>query len=221
MDDFRAGAPSGAHVDLVALPSDLTDYAELATHFEKTLRLTPNSILIAESFSGPLAILLAERIGVAALVLCNTFAKAPYFSALGLLPLSLIARIPPPLFLLRYFIVGSGAPNSMVEQVRKAVEGVSPEVMANRTRSALTVDVTRELARCSCPILYLRGTQDHVIHEWSLETIVRSATVPVTVADIPAPHLLLKTAPREAWRAINVFLASPTPPTPAPSPPSC
>jgi len=208
MDDFRAAAPSDARVDVVALPLEMSDYSELADNFEATLGLTLDSILIAESFSGPLAIILAARTRVEALILCNTFATAPYLSALGLFPLSLIARIPPPSLFLRHFIVGAGATDSIVGQVRKAVERVPPGTLAKRARSALKVDVTRELARCTCPILYLQGTEDHVIHQRNGNAIVKAATVPVQVARIPGPHLVLKTAPRVAWSAIESFLES-------------
>lgn len=150
--------------------------------------------------------MLAQRIGVAALILCNTFAKTPYFRAFAHLPLEMIARIPPPSFLVRYFIVGADTSDSLVVQVRKAVERVPADVLAKRARSTLHVDVTDALARCTMPILYLRGTKDHVIHDWSVETIVSAATVPVSVARIAGPHLLLKTAPRESWNAIGAFL---------------
>ena len=206
LNDFAAAAPGGARVELAALPTHLVDYEALASHFAATLRITPESVLIAESFSGPLAIMLAERFGVAALILCNTFAKAPYPRALGWLPLSLIARVPPPSFFLRYFIVGSDASDLVVSAVRKAVERVPANTLARRASSALKVDVTRELARCTSPILYLRGTPDHVIRKRSLDVIVRTATVPVSVANFAAPHLLLKTSPREAWSAIESFL---------------
>jgi pimeloyl-[acyl-carrier protein] methyl ester esterase len=207
MDDFVAAAPSDAQIEVVALPMQLLDYSELASHYAKTLRLTPDSVLIAESFSGPLAIMLAERCRVAALILCNTFAKAPYPQALAALPLSLLARIPPPAPLVRYFIVGPNASDKIVRQVRAAVASVPARVLAFRARSALRVDVTFELARCTSPILYLRGTEDHLVHKKSVEAVVEAASVPVSVAQIPGPHLLLKTSPREAWRAIGEFLA--------------
>jgi pimeloyl-[acyl-carrier protein] methyl ester esterase len=209
LDEFQAAAPPDAHVEIAALPTHLSEFSELASHFEKTLPLTSDSILIAESFSGPLAIILAERSGAAALILCNTFAKAPYFSAFRFLPLALIARIPPPSFLVRYFVIGGRAPNTTVDQVKRVVDSVPADVFAKRARSALKVDVTRELARCRSRILCLHGTRDHTIRKWSLDAIVRAATMPVTVVDIDAPHLLLKTSPREAWGAIEAFLANP------------
>jgi pimeloyl-[acyl-carrier protein] methyl ester esterase len=208
MDDFVATAPSDARVEVVALPTQPLGYAELASHFESTLRLTPDSVLIAESFSGPLAILLAERCTVAALILCNTFAKGPYLRALGVLPLILFARIPPPQFLVRYFIVGSSASDALVERVREVIASVPADLLASRARSALRIDVTSQLARCTSPILYLRGTQDHLVRERSVKAVVEAASEPVFVSYVKkAPHLLLKTSPREAWRAIGEFLA--------------
>jgi pimeloyl-[acyl-carrier protein] methyl ester esterase len=207
LDDFAAAAPNDVRIDLVALPTQHLDYSELASHFATTLRLTPDSVLVAESFSGPLAILLAARCRVAALILCGTFARAPYPRALRALPLSLLARIPPPSSLVRYFAVGPDASDKLVRQVRDVIASVPSELFAFRARSVLRVDVTTELARCLIPILYLRGSEDRLVHKRSVEVIVKAASVPVSVARITACHLLLRTAPREAWHAIGEFLA--------------
>jgi pimeloyl-[acyl-carrier protein] methyl ester esterase len=203
--DFAAAAPSDVNVELAALPQEKVDYPALASHFESTLRLSSDSVLVAESFSGPIAIMLAERINVAALILCNTFAKAPYPGVLRVLPLSLIARIPPPSFAVRFFAVGSDAPTQLVERVRATIASVPSELLAFRSRCALTVDVSSQLSRCASPILYLRGTADRLVREKSVEEIVAVAPS-VSVARIPGPHLVLTTAPRESWRSITDFL---------------
>jgi pimeloyl-ACP methyl ester carboxylesterase len=207
LEDFADAAPSDVLAELVALPTQRLDYPALASHFTTTLRLAPDSVLVAESFSGPLAIMLAERCGVAALILCNTFAKAPYPSALRALPLSLVSRIPPPATLVRHFAVGPNASAQLVRRVRATVASVPSGVLAFRTRCALTVDVTTELSRCVVPILYLRGTNDRLVSDKSVDEIIAAASAPVSVARIPGPHLLLTTAPREAWRAISDFLS--------------
>jgi pimeloyl-ACP methyl ester carboxylesterase len=211
LNDFLAAAPSDARVELVVLPTRLVDYGDLASHLAQTLRLTPGSVLIAESFSGPLAIMLAERRRVAALILCNTFARAPYPRALRALPLSLFTRIPPPKSLVRYFIVGRAASDKLVRQVRAVVASIPAKTLGLRAQSALSVDVTSELARLTSPILYLRGTEDRLVHERSVKAVVKAASAPVTVTRIAAPHLLLKTSPREAWRAIGEFLGDTIP----------
>jgi pimeloyl-[acyl-carrier protein] methyl ester esterase len=207
LEDFATEAPSDVRVELQALPTEELDYPALAAHFRTTLRLGPETVLLAESFSGPLAIMLAEEVGVAVLILCNTFAKAPYPSALRVLPLSLLARFRPPPTLVRYFAVGSDASAELVGRVRATVASVPSRVLAFRTRCALSVDVTSELARCAMPILYLRGTRDRLVRDNSVDEIVAAASGAVSIARIPGPHLVLTTAPREAWRAIGEFLA--------------
>jgi pimeloyl-ACP methyl ester carboxylesterase len=207
LNEFVAGAPADAQVEAVALPLERLSYAELAARLSESLHLDSNSVLIAESFSGPLAILMAERSPVRALVLCNTFAKHPYPRWLASLPHGLVAMIPPPAAIIRYFIVGENAPDDLVARVRAAVASVPPATLAFRARVALTVDVTAHLAACKMPILYLRATDDRVVREWSLRQIVRAARVPVSVARLPGPHLLLAIAPEESWRAITEFIA--------------
>jgi pimeloyl-ACP methyl ester carboxylesterase len=207
LEDFAAAAPSDVRVELVALPTERFDYLALASLFATTLGIGPDTVLVAESFSGPLAILLAERVGAAALILCNTFARAPYPSALRALPLSLFARIPPPPSLVRHFAVGPDAPAQLVRQVRATIAAVPSGLLAFRTRCVLTVDVSAELARCAMPILYVRGTEDRLVRDKSVEEIVAAASAPVSVARIPGPHLILSTSPREVWRSVGDFLA--------------
>ncbi|MBK5188460.1 MAG: alpha/beta hydrolase [Gemmatimonadaceae bacterium] len=207
LDDFAAAAPRDVQVELVALPTERLGYSALASHFERTLRLTSDSVLIAESFSGPLAIMLAERCEVGALVLCNTFASAPYPGALRALPLSLLDRIPPPAAVVRHFIVGPHASDSLIGEVRAAVASVPAGLLGFRARGTLTVDVRPELARCTAPILYLRGTEDRLVRNRSVRAVIEAASQPVSVARIAGPHLLLKTAPSASWRAILEFLA--------------
>jgi pimeloyl-ACP methyl ester carboxylesterase len=62
-------------------------------------------VIIAESFSGPLALALAERHSVAALVFCNSFVVAPKSPALGWLPWPFLFKLPVPGFLLRRYML--------------------------------------------------------------------------------------------------------------------
>lgn len=206
-DDFIAAAPAGAEIDVVPLPAERLDYPTLATRFASTLHLTAETVLIAESFSGPLAIMLAARHLAGALILCNTFAVHPYTRALGFLPLELLARARTPDIIIRHYIVGPNASDNLVNQVRAAITSVPAGIFGFRAHQALRVDVSAQMAQCKLPILYLRGTADHLVRQKSVREIVDAATVPVSVAYLAGPHLLLKTAPHEAWHAINEFLS--------------
>ena len=90
-------------LDVVALPPRPFGYAELADHLSPTLQLTPDTILLAESFSGPLAITLAARHAVAALVLCNSFVAPPRARALRAFAIPLLFHVRPPASLVRRF----------------------------------------------------------------------------------------------------------------------
>src|SRR5215207_6227719 len=131
-DDFVRAAPAAVRPDVVSLPREPLGYAELVERLAPRLQLTPDTILLAESFSGPLAILLAQRQQIAALVLCNTFVMPPRPRALAVLPLAPFFRLPLPAAVVRRFLVGSDAPDTLVERVRAAVASVPPTVLAAR-----------------------------------------------------------------------------------------
>jgi pimeloyl-[acyl-carrier protein] methyl ester esterase len=206
---FVRAAPPGLQLDVVSLPPERLGYEALVERLAPRLQLTPTTILIAESFSGPLAILLAQSQRIAALVLCNTFVKPPGPRALAALPLASLFHLPLPAILVRQYLVGPEAPDILVARVRSTIAAVPPAVLAARLSSVLSVDVAGDFARCTAPLLYLRGTRDRVVSEPSVQALVSAASVPVSVVRIPGPHLLLQTAPEAAWRAIEEYAFKP------------
>lgn len=206
-DEFVRAAPADVRCDVVALPREALSYPELAERVAPQLELTPDTILLAESFSGPIAIQIAASQRLAALVLCNTFVVPPGPRVLASLPLTPFFHLPLPSFMIRRYLVGANASDALVERVRVAVESVPPRVLASRVSNVLRVDVAGALGRCSAPIVYLRGTEDRAVPEASVRALVGAASVPIQVVRIPAPHLLLQAAPEAAWRAIEDSLA--------------
>jgi len=208
-DDFVCAAPATVRPEVVPLPREPFGYVELVEHLAPQLRLTTDTILLAESFSGPLAVLLAQRHEIAALVLCNSFVTPPRARALAALTLSPLFHLPLPAAVIRWFLVGANAPDALVARIRAAVASVPPAVLAARMASVLRVDVSDALARCSSPIVYLRGSEDRLVPEASANAVVKAASAPVSLVRIPGPHLLLQAAPRAAWRAIEDAVLEP------------
>ena len=206
-DNFLRAAPPDVQLDVCALPHDPVDYAGLATHLAPRLQLSSATVLLAESFSGPLAIMLAETNAVAALVLCNSFVEPPRSRALRVLARPWVFRRPPPVAFIRRFLVGREASDDLVARVRSVIASVPPAVLAGRLRTALSSSVAQRLARCAVPVLYLRGTADRVVPESSVDAVVRAAPDRMSVVRLDAPHLLIQVAPDAAWRAINSALA--------------
>src|SRR5438552_6735197 len=158
--------------------------------------------LFAESFSGPIGIVLAARNDIAGLVLCNTFAVLPRSWVLKALLRPALLRLRAPAALVRYYLVGRDASDSLVARVRATVASVAAAVLAARSRNVLTVNVLAELAKCRAPIVYLRGSEDRLLSEASVDSIVAGAKVPVSVVRIPGPLFLLQVDPDAACRAI-------------------
>ncbi|HEX8394123.1 MAG TPA: hypothetical protein VF665_17400 [Longimicrobium sp.] len=202
--DFAALAPAGFAPQTVALPAEELGYDALARRLGDELRVGPDCIIVAESFSGPLGIRLAAKGGAAALVLCNSFVAPPRHRALRLVALPIAFRAAPPAWAIRHFLVGAGASAALVDEVRAAIASVPPAVLAARLAAVLTADAARWLPHCPAPILYLRGTRDRLVPDVALRRI--SDAHPTQVARMDAPHLLLQAAPAAAWSAITRFL---------------
>jgi len=205
-ENFIQAAPPDLDLYSVRFPHEALSYADLAERVAPTLRLDADTFLLAESFSGPLAILLAARHRVTGLVLCNSFVVAPRPKALALFARSIVFRIRPPGTLLPRYLVGSTASDTLVEQVRAAIAEVPPATLAFRMRLVLRADVTDALRRSSIPILYLRSTEDRLVRNASVDTLVAVAPGHVAVAPVRGPHLLLQAAPDAAWPAIRKFI---------------
>jgi pimeloyl-ACP methyl ester carboxylesterase len=180
-------------------------YDELANWVARVVPDAP-IVVIAESFSGPLAVSLAERRPVAALVFCNTFVVTPRSSALQWLASPLLFRLPMPGFLLRRYVLRADADDTLVREVSDAVAAVPAAVLAFRLRLVLAVDATDTLARCVTPALYLRGTEDRLVPELASDRMVSARRM--RIVPVAGPHLLLQANPLGAWQAIVPFLDS-------------
>jgi pimeloyl-ACP methyl ester carboxylesterase len=199
-----AHIPAFVPVTSVELPAKPVSYEQLIQFVE--LPESERLVLIAESFSGPLAVGLAQRHRVAAIVFCNSFISSPRSSALGLFVTPLIFRFRIPQILLRHFAVGTTASADLVQLVAGTIETVPPSVLAARLRSVFNVDVSIAFSRLDVPILYLRGTEDRLVTDSSWQHM--AALRRVSIARLPGPHFLLQTHPKDAWNSIRDFLDS-------------
>lgn len=204
---FHRAAPEGIKAAVVPLPLRSDSYRGLTEYLLHELDLQPQTVLVAESFSGPLAIALAARRPVGGLVLCNSFALPPAPRVLSVLARPWLFRLPIPAWGIRRYLVGPTADRTLVTAVRNAIREVPAAVLAGRLRGVLTVDAVPQLRAVRCPILYLRGTQDHLVPGASGALIHALTTAPVQITELPGPHLLLQAAPDLAWRAIVRFVA--------------
>lgn len=200
---------------VVALPADVPrGYDELLDWLESRLPTEPFGLL-AESFSGPLAIRLAARHPerVTHLVLAATFLRSPLhfwlapFAALA--RPSLFAR-PPPAIGIRALLAGWDAPPDLVDTIRKAMAVLPGEVAAARARAALAADEAATLATIEAPTLWITATADRLLRPGH-QVDLRAARPDADIALIEGPHTILQRRPQESVAAIERFLSSGTP----------
>jgi pimeloyl-[acyl-carrier protein] methyl ester esterase len=171
--------------------------------------LPEQCVLLAESFSGPIAIAVAARYPgrIRCLVLCATFAVSP-FRAL----LSGVRFVPKRMFrpnlllptMVDHFCF-SGASVSVRPSPVAVVSSVPPAIMRARLACLGRIDVRALLPRITTPTLYLRGSTDRIVSSrLSLELTSQLPNVTVTV--INGPHLLLQARPRECAATIATFI---------------
>jgi pimeloyl-[acyl-carrier protein] methyl ester esterase len=182
-------------------------YAELESLVRQGLPRDERYVLLAESFSGPIAIRVAASPppGLAALILCGTFAKNPFP---WLRPVrGLAVRVPfksMPRWLRAPLLWGSGDPRRAPPSAQRASAGVAPAVIRRRLHEVLTVDVTTQLAAIELPILILRPTRDRLVPRAAARLLAQASHA--EVADIEGPHLLLQSRPVESAAAVLRFL---------------
>ncbi len=191
----------------IAYPRDATlDYAALTAFAAEALPKEGPFVLIAESFSGPIAIELAARKpdGLIGLVLCASFAKAPTSPVLRLFE-TLLRAIPTgrlPLGLAMPWLMGRWSTRDWTRRVREAVRSVSVEAMRARLRAAAEVDVTRLIPQIDCPLLYLKASRDRLIGDAGWRAI-RDLSRNAVCMEIDGPHFLLQAKPLECAAAVK------------------
>jgi pimeloyl-[acyl-carrier protein] methyl ester esterase len=206
---FVTRCPPGMTVQTVEYDRvEATSYDSLCEH---VAALLPDSEFCALgwSFSGPLALKLAARNipGLRGIILVTTFAWRP----MRHLPAWCTRFVRPSMFTLyplasmgQALLQGYSTPELRALQ-SEAFARTTPSSLATRVRMLLEVDVRSELRSCPVPILYLRASQDRVIHRGHGQQILAEAPR-ATLVDLPGPHLCLATHPDDAWNAIEAFV---------------
>jgi pimeloyl-[acyl-carrier protein] methyl ester esterase len=204
-DRFVAAAPADITLRAQPLPNELPLNYDALTDWV-IARLPPDPVvLIAESFSGPVALLVADRCPrVIALALCATFVEPPAPSVIARIPRR-IWNVTPPLALIRALLTGGD--RALAADIQRTVRALSGDIIAHRIASALHVNVKAELQRCSKALLCLSATRDWIVPARSAATI-RALKPSATFVEIDGPHMLLQTRAAESWRAIEPFIQS-------------
>lgn len=174
---FIEALPRSLDAIAVPYPSDhYLSYVEL----ERLVRLAcPNAepfVLLAESFSTPLAIQFAATApeNLRGLVLCAGFTASPiqgWMRVVGSLLAPLLVRLPLPNTAIKLLLLGKKAPVATVAALRETISSIQPDVLAARLRAVLACDMA--LSQIAAPILYIRAENDRLVGISCLEEVLR------------------------------------------------
>ncbi len=203
--------PSHLSPVVVSYPNDKPlSYAELIRFVKLQVPSNEDYVLLAESFSGPVAIeISASRPAhLKALVLSATFVSNPALISqrMSFLLRELFFKLTPPHVVASRYLLGEKPPIDLVETFLSAKRSVPPDVLAFRMRSVMNADVRRAFAACRLPVLYLFATQDRLVKRRSLAQM-QKINPQMAVVEIEGPHLLLQREPAKSVEAITHFLS--------------
>lgn len=209
--DLISELPPTLNVKIAKYPTQqFLSYSELVAC---VLEIIPNSnpfLLVAESFSTPLAVKVAvtRPPKLAGLVLCAGFVTNPVGSwtfLVRVLARPMLFRLSPPEFALEHFLIGSSAPRTLGSTIHQALRQVNPAVLAGRVSAVLNCDARGDLARTQVPLMYIQAAGDRLVREECFKEIQRLRP-DTTLVSIPAPHLVFQREPRKATEVIMRFI---------------
>jgi pimeloyl-ACP methyl ester carboxylesterase len=206
---FLREMEGGVPTRIIGYPRDQPlGYAELELLVRRSLPQGGRYVLLAESYSGPVAIRVAADPppGLAGVILCATFAKNPFPWLRAVRALAV--RVPfksLPRWLRAALLWGSSDPNRAPPQAERASASVTKTVIRRRLHEVLTVDVTARLADITVPTLILAATRDRIVPR-SAARLIAQRTRRGELQEIDGPHLLLQSRPAESAAAVLRFL---------------
>ena len=189
---------------------EVLSYAELTEYVVQRVPEQGEFIIIAESYAGPLALMVCERIParVKALVLACTFVTnpRPWLS----IPVKWWLRdwmlgIKPRDWMVKALVTGFDVSDAMLARIYTIVRQVAPAVMRHRLYDVFAVDVRDKLTQCVVPMLHLYGEHDHLILNYSTREIQRLRP-DIPSIGIDGPHYIYQLRPQQCSEHIEEFL---------------
>lgn len=210
LQDF-AKASAGSNCRIIQYPADQElDYAQLAEFVRPLLPSDEPFFLLAESFSGPVAALLAagELRNLKGVIFVCTFLTNPRPELAAAKPL--ISMMPIrnlPVSFISIPTLGNWSNDDLRERIRESLAMTRNSVQRARLRNIIDVDVTDAARKISVPVLYLQATHDFLVSPASANKILEC--IPhACLREVEGPHFLLQVKPQECGAIIHDFMRS-------------
>jgi pimeloyl-[acyl-carrier protein] methyl ester esterase len=191
-------------------PDQVLYYEQLFPYIREVMPWDQPFILLAESFSGPMAIKFAaeQPANIHALVLVSSFfskVEAPNASWTSFFTKEKWFERATPDSAIKQLVTGGIAEPALLAAIKEAIHTVRPEVLAHRVRLMFEFDYSRALQEMRAPLLCLAGKQDKLAAPQAIQKLLEGRENSSCV-NLDASHLLLQTHPKEALKAIQEFV---------------
>lgn len=207
-DPFVSAINNLTGVTVVNYPLDSSlNYVQLATVVRNQLPRGKPYVILGESFSGPIAIMIAASAptNMKALILSCSFAKNPHALLAASRPLLKFLPITKMSWLAHRALLGRHSTRALRQGLNQTLALVPPQRLLERLQAVSQVDVTSGLHRISMPILYLRAKYDRVVPHSSSKLVAAIASQ-TEIVEVAGPHLLLQANANDAATAVIRFL---------------
>jgi pimeloyl-[acyl-carrier protein] methyl ester esterase len=201
--------PPSFSCEVLAYDDGFAESDEYVNAVKVRFRADTKTVLIAESFSGPIATHVASRYPeqVAGIVFAASFVTPPHPMLLNIasvMPTSAFGAMRTTL--VNHFCVNGVREKNVIDEA-SAVVGELESAVIKRRLMLLGSLAKLAHAQIDIPVLSLRATQDRLITQAATSSIATTFPKAISV-DVDAPHFLLQTHPEECWRHIEKFIAS-------------
>lgn len=191
-------------------PDKVLYYEQLFPYIREVMPWDEPFILLAESFSGPMAIKFAaeQPENIHALVLASCFFSkidAPSASWTSFFTKEKWFERATPDSALKQLVTGGICEPNLLRAIKEAIRTVKPEVLAHRVRLMFETDFSAALKELRAPLLCLAGKQDKLAAPQAIKDLLEAKEKSACVT-VDSSHLLLQTHPKEALEAIQDFV---------------
>lgn len=164
-------------------------------------------VLLAESFSGPIAANIASSPPpqLKGLIFVATFISPPAFSLLKIakrLPIKRLSSLPLSSLVIRAILMGRGTSRELLASFLGVVDSVPEKVL--RDRIAAIEQLKTVTSGSDIPALYIQASQDRLVSADKAQEF-ESLFSNLAIAQIDGPHFILQARREECAALINRF----------------
>ena len=189
---------------VIRYPSnELLQYHELA---DLVLKQLPHEdfILLAESFSGPIAYLVAQTKpkNLKSLIFVATFLAPPRKNLLKFsawLPMPVLLSLPIPNFFIRNFLLGHDIDELTIKLFKKSLKDATAKTLAYRLQQINQLNL--KLTPIQYPVIYLQANQDFLVQKDSLG-LFKKYCKQLKILNIDSQHFVLQTQPERCAKML-------------------